>query len=998
MIDFFSNAIKSFYIFTFKFKLNFMKKILILFLGVIMLASCVNKNSHTKTATDKNGYKYEYVDGDPTNTRIYTLENGLKVYLAVNKDQPRIQTYIAVKAGAKNDPRETTGLAHYFEHMMFKGTDKIATMDWAKEQDLIKELSDLFEKRCATTDPAEKDRIYAQIDSVSQIASNYAIANEYDKICSLIGATNTNAWTSYEETVYVNEIPANEMKRWLTTERERFQNLVLRLFHTELETVFEEFNMSQDRDGRKASSKIMATLFKNHPYGISVIGKAEHLKNPSMVNIMKFKDNYYVPNNMAICLSGDLDMEETVKMIDEIWGDMKPNPNIPEFKFEKEEPITKVEKFDVLGPEREFVSIAYRTPDNKSKEADYLSLIGQILSNGKAGVMDLDLVKKQKVMSAYAYGWAMNDYGMFQMGGTPRSGQTLEEVEALLMGEIEKIKKGEFEDWLLEAIINEMKISRIKDIEGNAVAYSFVDNFISGEPWENWVYEIDNLKKIKKQELVDFANEFFKENYVVVYKRMGEDTTIFHIEKPTITPLNINRNVESNFVKDLKKMEPKAISPVFIDFKEKIKIQELAKGLEYNYIKNESNELFSLYYIFEMGKKHNANLPIAVNYLKYLGTNDKTLDDLQKEWYRLGVDFNVFAGEDKCYVYISGLDENLEAAMKLMEEIFKGVKSDQAVYDEYVNGIVKSRMNNKLDKNSILWGGLYNYSVYGKESSFTNNISIEDLKKANSEELTDLIKDLNNYQHKVFYYGPRESEKVADLIKANHNVSGNYKAIPSAKEFAEKDYTKPEILFVNYDMVQAMIAVVSKDVVFDKNLMSSAAMFNEYYGGSMSSIVFQEIREAKGLAYSCYAGYRQAAETGKPNFVTGFLSTQPDKMKEALDALTGLLNELAQSDEAFANSKDALIKQMSTDRIIKEDIFWTYESNKRIGIDSDIRQDIFENIKKYSINDVNKFFEDHIKGKNYDILIVGNKSKIDFKLLSKYGNVKELTLEEVFNY
>jgi len=364
----------------------------------------------------------------------------------------------------------------------------------------------------------------------------------------------------------------------------------------------------------------------------------------------------------------------------------------------------------------------------------------------------------------------------------------------------------------------------------------------------------------------------------------------------------------------------------------------------------------------------------------------------------MGIDFNVYAGEDKCYVYISGLDENFEPAMKLMEEIFKGVKSDKAVYDEYVNGIVKNRNNSKLDKTTILWSGLYNYSVYGENSSFTDIITEEDLRNTNPEELTALIKDLLTYQHKIFYYGPQESAKVTEVIKANHNVSGNYKAIPKATEYVEQSYDKPEILFVNYDMVQAMIAVVSKDVVFDKNLMPQASMFNEYYGGSMSSIVFQEIREAKGLAYSCYAGYRQAKEPGKSNYVTGFLSTQPDKMKEALDALTGLLNELAQSEEAFANSKDALIKQMNTSRIVKEDIFWTYESNKKLGIDYDIRKDIYNNVLNYKLGDVNSFFENHIKGKNYDILIVGKKSDIDFNLLSKYGNVKELTLEEVFNY
>lgn len=974
-----------------------MKKLLYLFLVVAVLSSCGKKN-RTKTDTDKNGYTYEYVKGDPTGTRIYTLENGLKIYLAVNKDQPRISTFIAVKAGAKNDPRETTGLAHYFEHMMFKGTSKIATMDWEKEGALIKELSDLFEQRCAVDNVLEKEKIYAKIDSVSQLASQYAIANEYDKICSLIGATGTNAWTSYEETVYVNEIPSNETERWLITERERFENLVLRLFHTELETVFEEFNMSQDRDGRKANFKIMSTLFPKHPYGVAVLGKAEHLKNPSMVNIMKFKENYYVPNNIAICMSGDFDMEETVKMIDKYWGDMKSNPNIPEYKAVKEDERTKIDKIDVLGPEREFVSLAYRTPNNKSKESKYLNLIGQILSNGKAGLIDLDLVKKQKVMSAYAYAWAMNDYGMFQMGGTPREGQTLEDVEKLLLAEITKIKKGEFDEWLLEAIINEMKLDRIRSIEGNSIAYTFVSNFISGESWENWVFEIDDYKKITKQELVDFANEFFKDNYAVVYKRMGIDKEVFHIEKPKITPLTINRNTESAFVKELKKKEPKAISPSFVNFKEKIQTETIVKGLEFNYIKNESNEIFSLYYIFDMGRKHNKELPIAVNFLKYLGTKDKTLDDLQKEWYRLGIDFNVSAGEDKCYVSISGLDENLEPAMKLMEEIFKNVISDKTVYDDYINGIIKNRNNSKLDKNTILWSGLYNYSLYGKKNAFTDIISEEELRAMNPEILVKQIKDLLSYQHKIFYYGPRESAKVTEIIKSNHNVAGNYKAIPAPTQYPEKDFDKPEILFVNYEMVQTMIAVVSKDIPFSKELMPSAAIFNEYYGGSMSSIVFQEIREAKGLAYSCSAGYRQAKEKGKSNYVFGFLSTQPDKMKEALDALTGLLDELAQSKEAFANSKDALIKQINTARIIKEDIFWTNESNKKLGIDYDIRKDIYENVQKYELKDVNKFFDKHIKGKNYDILIVGSKAKIDFNLLKKYGNVRELTLEEVYNY
>ena len=978
-----------------------MKKLLpllfIVVLGVFVFNSCGTK-SKTKTAKDLNGYTYEYVEGDPANARIYTLENGLKIYLAVNKDKPRIQTYVAVKAGSKNDPRETTGLAHYFEHMMFKGTSKIGTLDWEKESILISQISDLFEKRAATDDNIEKERIYAQIDSLSQIASGYAIANELDKVYSTLGATGTNAWTSYEETVYVNEIPSNEIERWLMVERERFENLVLRLFHTELETVFEEFNMMQDRDSRKTSNRIMSELFKKHPYGVAIIGKAEHLKNPSMVNILKFKEDYYVPNNIAICMSGDLNMEETVKLIDKYWGDLKANDNIPEFKYEKEEPVTSVNIVDIYGPEREFVNIVFRTPEKASKEMKYLDMIGMIMYNGKAGLIDLDLNKKQKVMSAYAYASALNDYGIFQMSGYPREGQTLEEVKELLIEELNKIKKGEFEEWLMEAIINNLKLDRIKAIENNSLAYNFVRAFIGNEMWEDHIFEAEEYEKITKQDLVKFANEFFKENYIVVNKKMGIDANIIHIDKPLITPLPINRNAESQFLKDLKEIKVEDIKPVFVDFKNLIKKEEIINGLEFNYIKNESSDLFSLYYIFDMGRKNNKKLPIAINYLKYLGTNDKTIDDLQEEWYKLGITFDVSAREDKANVSVSGLDKNLEAAMKLMEEIFANVKPDQEVYNEYVNGIIKTRNNSKLDKNTILNQGLMSYSKYGEKSSFTDILSEEELRNIKPEELTNLIKDLLNYQHKIFYYGPRESIKVIDIIKNNHNVSGNYKEIPVAVDYPELDYNDPKILFVDYDMVQTMIAIVSKDVKFDKNLMPKARMFNEYYGGSMGSIVFQEIRESKGLAYTSYAGYAQASEIGKSNYVSGFLGTQPDKMKEALDALTGLLNDLALSEEAFSSSKDAIIKQMNTQRIIKADIFWTNESNEKRGIDYDIRKDIYEQVQNFTLNDIGGFFDNHIKDKNYDILIVGNKNKIDFNLLKSYGKVHELTLEQVFNY
>ena len=272
----------------------------------------------TKKLTDKDGYTYETVVNDKNGVRIYTLKNGLKVYLAQNFDAPKIQTYIPVRTGSNNDPADNTGLAHYLEHMMFKGTSKLASADWAKEKPLLDEISRLYEQHKAEQDPEKKKALYKKIDEVSQEASKYAIANEYDKAISSLGASGTNAHTWLDETVYKNNIPNNELEKWLKVEKERFSELVLRLFHTELEAVYEEFNRAQDNDSRLVNYELMDALFPKHPNGQqTTIGKSEHLKNPSMIAIHKYFDTYYVPNNYAMVLVGDLDFDKTIKLVDQ---------------------------------------------------------------------------------------------------------------------------------------------------------------------------------------------------------------------------------------------------------------------------------------------------------------------------------------------------------------------------------------------------------------------------------------------------------------------------------------------------------------------------------------------------------------------------------------------------------------------------------------------------------------------------------------------------------
>ena len=679
-------------------------KIFIMCLFFIALASCKTNNSSSNEVmavlnTDNNGLSYETVTNDPTGLRLYTLDNGLKVYLSQNTDEPKIQTYIGVRAGSNYDPKNSTGLAHYLEHMVFKGTHKIGTADWEKEKEYIKKISDLYEKHRAEEDADKKLKIYKEIDQVSLEASNYSIANEYDKMTASLGATGTNAYTWFEQTVYTNKIPSNELDKWIDLEKERFGTLVLRLFHTELEAVFEEFNRGQDNDFRKTYAAMLDGLFPNHPYGQqTTIGTAQHLKNPSMVDINNYFNKYYVPNNMAVILVGDLDFDATIKKINETFGTFEKkeltHPTLP-----IEEAITTPITNEVFGPTAENISIAFRSKGVNTEEQKYVTLCDMILANGNAGIIDLNLNQKQAVQRASCSPTFLNDYGYHTFTGSPKEGQTLDEVKDLLLAQVESLKKGEFDEWMIDAVVNDLKLSQTRQYENNtALADMYVNAFIHNENWVDKVKFLNDLKKITKQELVDFANTFYKDNYVVTYKRKGEDKSIVKVQNPGITPVNLNRDKSSEFITAFNATDSEPLQPKFIDYKTAIKETKTANDITVSYVENKKNDLFDMNIIFDMGKENDKKLSFAAGYMEYLGTDKYSAEELKKEFYKLGINYYVSTANDKTYVGLNGLKENLPKGLELLEHLWDNAKADQEAYDKYVDKTAKGRQDGKTQK------------------------------------------------------------------------------------------------------------------------------------------------------------------------------------------------------------------------------------------------------------------------------------------------------------
>ena len=975
------------------------------FIALLLLAGTieaqpVNKSSNPATVNKaEKTYTYESLSGDPLKARIYTLDNGLKVYMTVYKDAPRIQTYIAVKAGSKNDPADATGLAHYLEHMLFKGTDKYGSLDFSKEEPLINKIEDLYEVYRKTTDENKRKEIYQQIDSISGVASGYAIAQEYDKMISAIGAKGTNAYTSVEQTVYVNDIPANQVEKWVAIEAERYRKPVLRLFHTELEAVYEEKNRGLDNDGRKLWEMMFAELFKKHSYGTqTTIGTIEHLKNPSLKEIHKYFNTYYVPNNMAICLSGDFDPDAVIKMIDAKFGSM-PRKEVPKFIPPVESPINEPVVKEVIGPDAETVAFGFRFAGVGTKEADMVTLIDKILYNSKAGLIDLNLNQSQKVLDASSFNYGMKDYSIHIFSGDAKQGQSLEEVKNLLLSQIELVKKGEFPDWLLPAIINDLKVQQIKNLENNnSRANEFVSSFVLDIPWKEQISEIERLSKITKQEIIDFAKKNYHGNYVVVYKRTGEDKNIQKVIKPQITPVKVNRESESSFVKEIHKSTVEDIEPAFLNYKEDIKSLALKNSIPVSYLKNEENETFNLYYILEMGTNHNKKIDLAIQYLPYLGTSKYSPAQIQEEFYKIGCSFSVFNSEDQVYVSLKGLNEHFDKSVELFEHLLANAQPNEEALSNLVADVLKKRADAKLSKQSILWNAMYNYGIYGAKSPFTNILSETELKALKPTELIPLIKEITSYEHKILYYGPAVKETLTASLNTLHKTPVVLKPVPAEAQFTQLENTGNLIYVVDYDMKQAEIIMLSKSTPYNKENAPAISLFNEYFGSGMSSVVFQEMRESKALAYSVFASYQTPQKKEKSHYLMAYIGAQADKLPEAMAGMFELFNNMPKSESKLETGKNAALQKIRTERITKSNILFNYERAKKLGLDYDIRKDVYNTVPSLKIGDIESFQQKHLKSKNFTILVLGNQKNLDLKTLEKYGTVKFLKLEEVFGY
>lgn len=944
-------------------------------------------------------YDYISYSHDAMNVRIYTLDNGLKVFLSVYRDAPRIQTLIPVRVGSKNDPAETTGLAHYLEHLMFKGTRQFGTTDYEAEKPLLDEIERQFEVYRRTREKSDRDNIYRIIDSLSYIASGYAIPNEYDKMMKFIGSQGTNAATSNDYTVYIEDIPANQLENWAIIQADRFSNPVFRIFHTELETVYEEKNTSLANDGRKASEAMLNALFPNNPYGQqTTLGSVEHLKNPSLTNIRKFFDTYYVPNNMAVCLAGDFDYDEAIAIIDKYFGQLKAK-EVPHYTIAKETPITTPIVREVTGHEAEFVNVAFRLdlPANH-RDLFIVEMLDNILSNGRCGLMDLNINQKHLAARVSSYLYGLCDNSAYVLSGRPNAGQTLEEVRDLMLAQLELIKQGKFDESLMQAAINNIETSQMRQLQSNrSRANAMARAFENDIDWFHASQELEYYKKVTKEDIVKFANRYFKDNnYVVVFKRQGEPKETGKVTKPAITAIQVNRDAESEFFTKLKARPVKPIEPVFVDFQKAITFDHY-KSVPINYLHNDEDQTFTLRMVFPAGEMNDLLLPYAARYISNLGTPDHTVEQLKTLFYTLACNYSISCSDDETYVTVSGLGHNMGEALRLMMEVVQNAQPDAKALQNLVDDVMLQRKNAKSSQNSVM-NCLRTYCEFGP-NLVKYQLNDEQLQKLKPEQLLTALRTLFSYKPEILYYGPATVKQLKKSLATSYKLPKSFGTPPPAKKFDRLPTDRNVVYYASYPAKQSRLITSNRVDKLNTEFLPIAKMYNQYFGGSMNAIVFQEMREKRSLAYSAQSSFVTPADSAAYMYNYSYVATQNDKIIDAMTAFDALFNEIPLSQSAFDLAKEGVRNNIVSNRITKMNILNTYLSNRKMGLNHDYREDIYNLLNGFTLGDIKEFNHKFIQNKPKTYMILATEGEVDLDAVGDiFGTVVKLTLEDIFGY
>jgi predicted Zn-dependent peptidase len=958
------------------------------------------------------------------------LSNGLTVWLNEDHSQPKVYGALVVKAGAKDCPN--TGIAHYLEHVLFKGTQKIGTVDYASERVWLDSISAKYNELSQATDAARRLALQQDISRLSQRAADYAIPNEFDRLISRYGGSGLNASTSYDVTEYHNTFSPQFLEQWCWLNSERMINPVFRLFQGELETVYEEKNRAADNLLTGTIEHVMAAAFKGHPYQYPIIGSTENLKNPRLQDMEDFFRRYYVASNMGLMLCGDYSADGIEPLLERTFGRLPKGTPLLSPEGEDKPPLGEVRRgssqtlppftgetidFKIKLPLVKAVGLLFRGPVSQEKDYSTLQLAMSLLTNdNETGMLD-SLHTAHEVMLAIGQNFAFNEAGAVGLLVVPKLPfGSKKKAERLCWQQIERLKRGDFSEEKLEQLKLEMRRNVETELETISSRASIMsDVFSQGRTWDDYLRQQDDVKRITKADVVKVANRYLlTDQYLRGVKRYGsypKDKVTQPGYKPVVPK---HAKEQSAYAKDLAKLPIADRDPRLIDLAHDTEMTPLASGVTLYKKENPANDLFSLSLKWFKGERDDPKLDLLGSYLSELGTDSLTKHQLGEAWQRLGTTFEVKSSDNFFMVTLTGFEQNLDPSVRLLSHVLTSLKPDKKAMKELAKEYkVSQRQQDRT--NTTVMQMVVSKIAKGDKSDYLRQPTVAEVKKTTGEKLLKLFDDVRRYQCDVLYCGRQPSADVAALLTMStpsrpprgeallppRGISGGLLPPPD-HDVRLQQPTEPVVYVYNMPDSRQMLIGTYGTVKPSLTHREAAQLrlWSQYMGGGMSSLMFQEIREFRAMAYSTGGQDIQPNRVRHPDHPSGYiayLGTQADKAMQALHVLDSLMTDMPVNEQNVEVAKQEIINNINNTYPAFRQLPNFVSNYRALGYTEDPRTQTARQVPSLTAKDMADFYHKNIRQQPRAYFVIGNKKLLDMLSLAKYGRVVELKKKDIMN-
>ena len=966
--------------------------------------------------------------GNPLEVKELKLANGLTVWLNEDHTQPKVYGALVVKAGAKDCPN--TGIAHYLEHVLFKGTQRIGTVNYQEEKVWLDSISMKYNELSQTSDAEQRLAIQRDISRMSQRAADYAIPNEFDRLSSKYGGSALNASTSYDMTEFHNTFSPQFLEQWCQLNSERMLNPVFRLFQGELETVYEEKNRAADDIATAAIERVMEAAFKGHPYQYPIIGSTENLKNPRLSDMEDFFHHYYVADNMGLMLSGDFCADNITPLLERTFGRLPSSSSVVgDLPLGQKTLATEgTQESSVVGdlqsptlqpfngetlniklniPLMKAVGLLFRGPLSTDKDYRALQLAMRLLSNdNETGLLD-SLRTAHKVMFALSENFALNEAGAVGLLVIPKIPfGSKKKAEQLCWQQIERVKAGDFTDGKLTELKQGMLRSIKDELETvTSRAELMGEVFSQGRTWGDYMKEVEDISAITKADVVAAANRYLlTDHYLRGVKRFGsypKDKVSQPNYKPVVPK---HAREQSAYAKELEKLSTVETPPRLIDLNHDAEITPLTEHITLYKVTNPVNDLFSLSLKWHKGKRDEPQLALVEPYLTELGTDSLTKHQLGEAWQRLGTTIETTLSDTYTMLTITGFEHNLEPSLRLLRHFLTSLKPDEKATKELAD---EYKMAYKqLDRtNSSVHQMVIDKLMKGRRSTYLQQPTVAEAKKITGDELLRLFEDVRQYDCSVLYSGTRSSNEVAGLCRNYLRSGTGSDPMPSHLPKPDnairlQEYTEPMVYV--YDMPDSRQTLIGtycsiKPSLTDKE-EAQLRLWGQYMGGGMSSLLFQEIREFRAMAYSTGGQDvtpNRALHRDYPSGFLAYLGTQGDKAMRALAVLDSLMQQMPVNEQNVAAAKQEILNNINNSYPSFRQMANYVSTYRMNGYQEDPRSSVSRIVPTLTADDMTDFYQSNIQRQPRIYYIIGNKKQLDLEQLSKYGRLVMLKKEDI---